>query len=75
MSFNPTSLKQWRNRLGLTQAEHARLLGIPKRTYSNWEKGTRMPPAAGVVLIELLQMIEVMAPDIFNIRLANAKEE
>lgn len=32
-------LKAWRARLGLTQAEAARWLDVPVRTYEGWEFG------------------------------------
>lgn len=36
-------LKSERTRLGLTQAESALLLGVPARTYWEWEHGKTIP--------------------------------
>ncbi len=36
-------LKQYRNARGMTQEEVARELGIPKKTYQNYEYGVREP--------------------------------
>ena len=37
------ALKKSRSDLGMTQAEIAKILGFPKRTYENWEEGSRKP--------------------------------
>ena len=39
----PLTLKEIRERTGLTQAGFARKYNIPKRTYENWEMGERVP--------------------------------
>lgn len=39
----PLTLKEIRERTGLTQIGFARKYGIPKRSYENWEMGERVP--------------------------------
>jgi putative transcriptional regulator len=42
-----------RRKLGLSQAEFARLLGISVRTLHHWEHGTRKPTGAARVLLRV----------------------
>ena len=42
-----------RRKLGLSQTEFARLLGISVRTLHNWEQGWRKPTGAARVLLKL----------------------
>lgn len=53
-----------RARLGLTLHDCAQYLGVPVTTLIKWENGTRSPGSAAVRLMDVLGMIEVMAPDI-----------
>lgn len=47
--MTPADLIAWRNRLGLSQCEAARLLKTPLDTYQNWEQGrSRIPGVVGV---------------------------
>ena len=71
---NPVELKKYRARLMLTQPQMARLVGVPLRSWVNWENGERTPPTAFRSLVELLQMVETMAPALFQVRLENAKK-
>ena len=36
-------LQRWRKSLGATQLEAAKQLGVPYKTYLNWEQATRVP--------------------------------
>lgn len=45
-----------RRKLGLSQSEFARLLGISVRTLHNWEQGWRKPTGAARVLLKLAAM-------------------
>lgn len=45
------SLSDIRAKVGMTQESFAAWVGIPYRTYQNWENGTRVPPAYVVKLI------------------------
>lgn len=53
-----------RARLGLTLHDCASYLGVPVTTLIKWENGTRSPGSAAMRLMDVLGMIEVMAPDI-----------
>lgn len=46
-------LQQARQRLNLTQAELAPLLGVSLKTIKNWEQGIRKPSKAALMLLEL----------------------
>lgn len=62
-------LQEARKAAGLSQAEMAKLLDIPKRTIENWEAGTRKPPVyVQKLIIEKLQQMIVDAK-------SNSKEE
>ncbi len=45
-----------RRKLGLSQTDFARLLGISVRTLHNWEQGWRKPTGAARVLLKLATM-------------------
>lgn len=45
-----------RRKLGLSQTDFARLLGISVRTLHNWEQGWRKPTGAARVLLRLAAM-------------------
>jgi DNA-binding transcriptional regulator YiaG len=47
------SISAARRRLGLSQAQFARLLGISIRTLHHWEQGTRTPTGAARVLLRV----------------------
>lgn len=47
------SIMATRQRLGLSQTEFARLLGISVRTLHHWEQGTRTPTGAARVLLRI----------------------
>jgi putative transcriptional regulator len=47
------SIPATREKLGLTQARFARLLGISVRTLHHWEQGTRTPSGAARVLLRV----------------------
>ena len=47
------SIPATRQRLGLSQAQFARLLGISIRTLHHWEQGTRRPTGAARVLLRV----------------------
>jgi DNA-binding transcriptional regulator YiaG len=36
-------LKEWRERLGLTQRQAAERLGVSERTFQQWEQGRQSP--------------------------------
>lgn len=53
-------------RLGLSAQGMARLLGVPLPTWRNWRDGHREPPAVAGRLLEVLGVIEALAPDVFE---------
>ena len=46
------TIKEMRTRTGLSQAQFAQLLGIPKRSVENWEGGKSQCPEYTKELIE-----------------------
>jgi DNA-binding transcriptional regulator YiaG len=46
----------------LTEAQAAALLGVPVFTLRKWQAGTRAPSAAAVRLVEVLDMLNALAP-------------
>jgi|SRR5690242_20049510 len=59
-TFQRAQKKTWkkdisatRKRLGLSQVEFARLLGISVRTLHHWEQGTRRPTGAARILLRV----------------------
>ena len=53
-----------RERLGLSVAQVADYLGVSTHAVIKYQNGTRAPGGALLRLIEVLQTLEVMAPDI-----------
>jgi DNA-binding transcriptional regulator YiaG len=47
-------VRRVRHRLGLTQAQFAKQLGVHKVTVAKWEAGMRSPRGAATTLIRLL---------------------
>lgn len=50
------------NRHQLTEAQAAALLGVPVFTLRKWRTGARAPNAAAVRLLEVLDLLAVLAP-------------
>jgi hypothetical protein len=50
------------NRHQLTEAQAASLLGVPVFTLRKWRTGIRAPNAAAVRLLEVLDLLAVLAP-------------
>ena len=49
-------------RLDLTEGQAAAYFGVPVFTYRKWVSGERAPSAAVVRLVDVLGMVEAMAP-------------
>jgi hypothetical protein len=49
-------------RRGLSEARAADLLGVPVFTLRKWTAGQRAPSAAAIRLLEVLGMLEALAP-------------
>lgn len=54
--MTPADLKAWRGRMGLTQPDLARRLGVTLRAYQYWEAGERSNP--GLLLVRALRDLE-----------------
>lgn len=48
----PNEIRKLREKVGLTQRQFARLLGVTHQTVINWEKGRTEPPPVHVELME-----------------------
>ena len=57
-------LRALRERLGLTPGQAAAYLGVPLATWRHWHDGLREPPAAVDRLLDVLGVVEALAPDI-----------
>lgn len=47
-------MRETRERLGLTQDELARRLGVRQQTVSDWERGLHQPKGASVTLLRMV---------------------
>ncbi len=56
-------LKSWRERSGMGRESMARYLGVSVHVWNKWENGQRSPSGAAVRLFEVLQLAEVLCPD------------
>jgi len=73
--MTPENIKKWRDRLGLSQPQMARYIGIPESTYIKWETGRREPPAIAERAFELLGMLEASGHPHAARRKQEAKED
>ena len=60
----PDTLKALEARLSLSQQSAADYLGVTIHAYRKWRNGTRAPESSAVRLIEVLGMVEALAPDL-----------
>ena len=63
VGFEKTNLKEYRQKIGFTQAELGRFIGVDARTISAYELGTRKPSTK--VAIRLAKTFKVKIEDIF----------
>lgn len=68
------NLKDMQVRLKLSEKGMANYLGVPVHTYRKWINGTRTPNASAVHLIELLGILEALAPNIVSNLIEQAKD-
>jgi hypothetical protein len=59
-----TDLLAFTDRLALSEARAAGLLGVPVFTLRKWAAGQRAPSAAAVQLLAVLGTLEALAPDV-----------
>lgn len=57
-------LADWQKRLGLSDQGMATYLGVPVVTFQQWIRGQRTPNSSARRLIEVLQAVESIAPDL-----------
>ncbi len=60
------SLKEWRNRAGLTQEELARLTGVTRLTIIALEKGNYVPSL--LLAMKCARVFKCRVEDIFHVR-------
>lgn len=53
-TYTPDKIKTLRERLGLNQTEAGEKVGVSQNLWSAWERGTRTPSAAHLILLQLL---------------------
>ena len=58
----PDTFKALEARLGLSQQSAADYLGVTIHAYRKWRNGTRAPESSALRLIEVLGMVEALAP-------------
>ncbi len=68
--MTPAELKAERTTLGLNQAEMAKSLRTPYRTYQDWESGARRIPGVVAVACELLLQKDTWVMQAINEKLA-----
>ena len=52
-TFDPVDVKAVRHRLGQSQAEFARMIGVSVATLQNWEQGRRRPEGPARALLKV----------------------
>jgi DNA-binding transcriptional regulator YiaG len=65
----------WRGRLGMGREKMAEYVGVPKHTWNKWENGSRNPSGAAARLFHVLQMIEVMCPQLHAELLPKSRDD
>ena len=53
--LNPIDVKELRERIGLTQEEFSRLIGVSIKTLQNWEQGRREPEGPAKALLRVVE--------------------
>ena len=51
----PSSIKEIRTKLGVSQSQFARMIGIPVKTVQNWEQGRTQPDAPARALLKIAE--------------------
>ncbi len=71
--FDPGSIAQVRDRLGLSQKKLAALLGVPANTLARWETGATTPDADSLAAIYSVAAKHQITPEFFQRRKKMAK--
>ena len=62
------------DRLGMSQMDMARYLGVPQGTIGNWLGGTRKPNSVVERLLDVLGTVEVLAPGVHSVMVNDARK-
>ena len=54
--FPEPQVKEIREKVGLSQGQFARLIGVSKRTLENWEQGRRHPTGPAKALLKIVEI-------------------
>lgn len=73
MTDNRTRLIQARERLGLSIGEMAVVMGVSPYTIRNWEGGTRTVSSCGARLLDVLDILQMLAPMVLDTMVRDAK--
>ncbi|HMF11819.1 MAG TPA: NadS family protein [Gemmataceae bacterium] len=65
--FRPVDVKAVRRRLGMSQSEFARMIGVSVATLQNWEQGRRRPDGPARALLR----VAAVNPEVVAQALAN----
>jgi len=57
-------LKYYRRKIGLSQYQISKILGVPRSTYQNWERGVANPKLPDA--IKLSKILEVPVEELFD---------
>ena len=53
--YRPTDIKRIRNKLDVSQAQFALMIGVSKSTLQNWEQGRREPNGPAKALLRVVE--------------------
>lgn len=70
-----SQLKALSQRLGLDPVGMAAYLGVKITTYRHWASGDRYPSASAIRLLQVLGVVEAMAPEIHNALIPETDDE
>lgn len=62
MIHNADTLRRWRDQKGLTQVGASLYIGVPLRSYQNWETGHRPIEGPARALLDWVCLMETLAP-------------
>jgi transcriptional regulator with XRE-family HTH domain len=65
MPFAAQKIREFRQRMGLTQAELGRVLDVPQSTVARWETGFSEPSAKHIGLMCDFGYVKGIRPDFF----------
>ena len=58
INMTPESLRNKREKLGLTMTQASSICRVPYKTWQNWENGRRPVPEHAVVFIEYMKLLK-----------------